>query len=44
MPGVIAEPFFIDNDNAYETIMTSYNKLVKAYVDSIEEITKKMFI
>ena len=40
MPGVIAEPFFIDNDNAYETVMTDYDKLIKAYVDSIEEIAK----
>jgi len=40
MPGVIAEPFFIDNDDAYETVMTNYDKLVKAYVDSIEAIVK----
>jgi len=39
MPGVIAEPFFIDNDNAYETVMADYSKIVKAYVDSIEDIT-----
>jgi N-acetylmuramoyl-L-alanine amidase len=43
MPGVIAEPFFIDNDNAYETIMANYDKLVEVYVDSIETITKNMF-
>lgn len=43
MPGVITEPFFIDNDDAYETVMTKYDELVKAYVDSIEEITKEMF-
>jgi N-acetylmuramoyl-L-alanine amidase len=40
MPGVIAEPFFIDNDSAYETVMDKYDKLIKAYVDSIESITK----
>lgn len=43
MPGVIAEPFFIDNDDAYETVMENYDKLIKAYVDSIELITEKMF-
>ena len=43
MPGVIAEPFFIDNDNAYEIVIAGYDKLVKAYVDSIEEITEKVF-
>lgn len=40
MPGVIAEPFFIDNDSVYETIMNNYDKLVRAYVDSIESIAK----
>ena len=40
MPGVIAEPFFIDNDDAYETIMSNYDKIVNAYADSIDEITK----
>jgi N-acetylmuramoyl-L-alanine amidase len=43
MPGVIAEPFFIDNNDAYETVMKDYDKIVKAYVDSIETITKNMF-
>lgn len=40
MPGVIAEPFFIDNDTAYETVMAGYDGLIKAYVNSIELITK----
>jgi len=40
MPGVIAEPFFIDNDSVYETVMADYDKIVKAYVDSIEAISK----
>ena len=40
MPGVIAEPFFIDNNDAYEIVMINYDKLVKAYANSIEEIAK----
>ena len=40
LPGVIAEPFFIDNDNAYKTVMMNYDNLVIAYVDSIEAISK----
>jgi len=42
MPGVIAEPFFIDNDDAYETVMSNYDKIVNAYVDSIESISKML--
>jgi len=39
MPCVITEPFFIDNNNAYKTVIERYDKLVQAYVKSIEEIT-----
>lgn len=38
MPCVIAEPFFIDNDTAYEAVMNQYDILVKTYAKSIEEI------
>ncbi len=40
MPCVIAEPFFIDNNNAYKTVMDKYDKLVQAYAESIEEIAE----
>jgi len=40
MPGVIAEPFFIDNNDAYETVMANYDKIVNAYADSIDEVAK----
>ncbi len=40
MPGVIVEPFFIDNDDAYETVMTDYDKIIEAYVASVESIVK----
>jgi N-acetylmuramoyl-L-alanine amidase len=40
MPCVIAEPFFIDNNSAYKTVMERYDKLVQAYANSIEEIAK----
>ena len=35
-PCVIAEPFFIDNDNEYSS--ADFDKLVTAYVNAIEEM------
>ena len=40
MPCIIAEPFFIDNNNAYKTVIERYDKLVQAYTKSIEEISE----
>jgi N-acetylmuramoyl-L-alanine amidase len=40
VPCIIAEPFFIDNNNAYKTVMDRYDKFVQAYANSIEEIAK----
>lgn len=37
-PCIIAEPFFIDNDSAYKTVMDRYDKFVQAYAYSIEQI------
>lgn len=38
MSCVIAEPFFIDNNSAYRTVIDKYNKLVQAYANSIEQM------
>jgi N-acetylmuramoyl-L-alanine amidase len=35
MPCVIAEPFFIDNDAALETVQAKYTELVQAYINTI---------
>jgi N-acetylmuramoyl-L-alanine amidase len=35
MPCVIAEPFFIDNDIEYQTVVSKYDDLVNAYVSAI---------
>ena len=43
MPCVIAEPFFIDNNSAYKTVMDRYNKLIQAYAYSIEKIAEVVF-
>ncbi len=40
MPCIIAEPFFIDNNNAYKTVIDRYDRLVRAYAYSIEQIAK----
>jgi N-acetylmuramoyl-L-alanine amidase len=37
-PCVIAEPFFIDNNNDLKYVLDNRNRLVDAYVDAIEEI------
>lgn len=37
-PCVIAEPFFIDNNNDLEHILSNYDALVSAYVSAIDEI------
>lgn len=37
-PCVIAEPFFIDNNKAYKTVVEKYDKLVQSYANSIEQI------
>ena len=37
-PCVIAEPFFIDNDEELSNVKTNYEQLVSAYVDAIETI------
>ena len=39
-PCVIVEPFFIDNNKAYQTVIERYDQLVKAYADSILEIAE----
>lgn len=39
MPCVITEPFFLDNDKSYKTVMDKYQKLVTAFVESIIEIS-----
>lgn len=41
MPCVIAEPFFIDNDEAYESVINNYEKLVDAYVNAIVKYSKE---
>jgi len=41
-PCVIVEPFFIDNNKAYKTVIERYNKLVEAYANSILEIIEVM--
>jgi len=41
MPCVISEPFFIDNDMEYKTIVSKYDELVNAYVDSIVHYSSK---
>jgi N-acetylmuramoyl-L-alanine amidase len=43
MPCVIAEPFFLDNDSAYEHVKNNYDALVNAYVEAIIEM-QKLFI
>jgi N-acetylmuramoyl-L-alanine amidase len=43
MPCVISEPFFIDNDEAYEYVKNNYDKLVDAHVESIIEM-QKLFV
>lgn len=40
MPCVIAEPFFIDNDQAFEDVQSKYDALTQAYVDCIVEMAK----
>lgn len=39
MPCVIAEPFFIDNNSAYEEVINKYDSLVAAYTTAIGEIS-----
>ena len=39
-PCVIAEPFFIDNDNDLRVANKHYDALVVAYADAIEEIAE----
>lgn len=36
MPTVIAEPFFIDNDDALKKVLDNREKLIDAYVNSID--------
>ena len=40
-PCVIAEPFFIDNDNDLRMAQKHYDTLVAAYADAIEEMTQE---
>jgi N-acetylmuramoyl-L-alanine amidase len=40
MPCVIAEPFFIDNAQAFMDVQKNYSKLVNAYADTIVEMVK----
>lgn len=40
MPCIIAEPFFIDNNSAYKTVIERYDRLVRAYAYSIEKIAE----
>lgn len=42
-PCVIAEPFFIDNDADLAVAQTKRSKLIKAYADSVEQISLKLF-
>ena len=41
-PCVIAEPFFIDNDDELELVQKKRKKLVRAYADAIEAIGKTL--
>jgi N-acetylmuramoyl-L-alanine amidase len=42
MPCVIVEPFFIDNNKAYKTVMERYDKLVEAYAKCILKIAESL--
>ncbi|GFD70365.1 N-acetylmuramoyl-L-alanine amidase [Alteromonas sp. KUL106] len=39
---LIAEPFFIDNNNDFDRAMSKYDELVDAYVKGIEAIAKNI--
>ncbi len=41
MPVVIAEPFCIDNDVAFETVMVKYDDLRNAYIDTLVQVYKE---
>jgi len=41
-PCVLAEPFFIDNDADLAVAQIKHEKLVKAYADSIEQISRRL--
>jgi len=40
MPCIISEPFFIDNNNAYKTVIERYDKLVEIYAKCILKIAE----
>jgi N-acetylmuramoyl-L-alanine amidase len=42
MPCVIAEPFFIDNNSAYKTVIERYDKLVEIYAKCILKIAEML--
>ncbi len=41
-PCIIAEPFFIDNDDDFKAVTTNREALVKAYAEAISEISSKI--